>query len=102
MSQVNYKISHQATKDLENIWQYTFENWSIEQADKYINFILNELEHLADYPESGKDFHSIRQNYRYSKIKSHIIFYRISEFDGPIEIIRVLHERMDLENRLDD
>ena len=27
---MNYKISKQAEIDLENIWLYTFEEWSIE------------------------------------------------------------------------
>ena len=29
---MNYKISIEAEKDLENIWLYTLENWSIEQT----------------------------------------------------------------------
>ncbi len=30
-----YKISKEAEKDLERIWLYTFEAWSLEQADYY-------------------------------------------------------------------
>ena len=29
------KISKEAEKDLEKIWLYTFETWSLEQADYY-------------------------------------------------------------------
>ncbi|MDY0906466.1 type II toxin-antitoxin system RelE/ParE family toxin [Pedobacter sp. CFBP9032] len=32
---MEYKISNEALKDLENIWIYTFENWFIEQTDRY-------------------------------------------------------------------
>ncbi len=97
---MNYKISAKAAEDIEGIWLYTFENWSLEQADRYINLIFDEIEYLAVNPASGKDFNHIRKNYRYSKVKSHLIFYRIAE--KQLEIIRVLHERMDIENRLTD
>ena len=97
---MNYKISTKAAEDIEGIWLYTFENWSLEQADRYINLVFDEIEYLAANPASGKDFNHIRKNYRYSKVKSHLIFYRTTE--KQIEIIRVLHERMDIENRLND
>ena len=99
---MSYKISVKASEDIENIWLYTFENWSFEQADRYINLILDEIEYLADNPNSGKDFNHIRNNYRCSKVKSHLIFYRPNEKQKDIEIIRVLHQRMDIENRLQE
>jgi toxin ParE1/3/4 len=42
----------------------------------------------------------VRKGYRASKVKSHYIFYRV--LNDTIEIIRILHERMDIENRLND
>ena len=96
---MSYKISLKASGDIENIWLYTFENWSLEQADRYINLLLDEIEYLADNPNSGKDFNNIRKNYRCSKVKSHLIFYRPDK-QSDIEIIRILHQRMDIENRL--
>ncbi len=97
---MSYKISVKASEDIETIWLYTFENWSLEQADRYINLILDEIEYLAANPDSGKDFNAIRKNYRYSKVKSHLIFYRLIDKQSGIEVIRVLHQRMDFENRL--
>lgn len=76
-------------------------HWSIEQADRYYNLIFEEIEYITKHFESGKDISSIRKDYRYSKVKSHLIFYRKSK-SGTIEIVRVLHERMDIENRLND
>lgn len=40
---MNYKISQEANRDIENIWVYTFKNWSLEQADRYLNLIIDEL-----------------------------------------------------------
>lgn len=95
-----YKISVKASEDIENVWLYTFEHWSLEQADRYVNLILDEIEYLADHPNSGKDFNDIRKNYRCSRVKSHIIFYRLIDKQSDIEIIRILHQRMDIGNRL--
>lgn len=99
---MRYKLSVKAAEDIESIWLYTFENWSLEQADRYVNLIFDEIEYIATNPDAGKDYGHIRKNYRSSKVKSHLIFYRLAEKDKVVEIIRVLHERMDIENRLSD
>lgn len=97
-----YKVSKEAQIDIENIWLYTFDRWSIEQADRYFNLILDEIEYLAQNPTSGKDYSHIRKGYYRAKVKSHFIFYRIDLKENQIEIIRILHQQMDIENRLND
>ncbi len=99
---MEYKISKLASQDLENIWLYTFENWSLEQADRYFNLIMNQIEFLTQNPDSGNDFSYVRKDYFRSKIKSHFIFYRIDKKNEILEIIRILHQRMDIENRFND
>jgi plasmid stabilization system protein ParE len=42
-----YRLTPQAERDLEEIWFYTFENWSAEQADRYHNQIMAAIERLA-------------------------------------------------------
>jgi toxin ParE1/3/4 len=97
---MSYKISVKAAADLEKIWLYSFENWSLERADRYINLIFDEIEYLVTNPKTGKDFSHIRDHYRCSKVKSHLIFYRQTSNSADIEIIRILHQSMDIENRL--
>jgi len=99
MTSRKYRISEKAIEDLEKIWIYTFENWSIEQADRYYNLILDEIEFVAENFRSGKSMEHIKSGYRASKVKSHLIFYRKAE-DGLVEVIRILHQMMDIENRL--
>lgn len=53
---MRYKLSKEALNDLEQIWVYTLETWSIEQADRYFNLILTEIEHLTVNPNYGKDY----------------------------------------------
>ena len=97
---MKYKISEKAFEDIENIWFYTKETWSVKQADRYYNLIFNEIEYIVENPLSGIDYGHIRKNYRRSKVKSHLIFYRYEEHKDYIEIIRILHQSMDIEERL--
>ncbi len=99
---MKYKLSKEAAKDLENIWLYTCETWSEEQADRYYNLLLDEIEYVAENPRSGKDHSHIREGYFRTRVKSHYIFYRLVSGEGLVEIIRVLHQRMDVEARLND
>lgn len=98
---MKFSISEKANEDIEKIWLYTFENWSIEQADRYYNLILDEIECIAANFESGKSIDSIKKGYHVSRVKSHLIFYR-QAIGNVVEIIRVLHQSMDIENRLED
>ena len=58
---MNYNISKLAESDLENIWLYTFEEWSLEQADYYYDLIMDEIEYIAENPKIGKDFNVVRK-----------------------------------------
>mgnify|MGYP001039283031 FL=1 len=99
---MNYRISIEAKNDIEKIWLYTYENWSIEQADRYFDLIMDEIEYIAKNPASGKNFSDVRKGYLRTRIKSHFIFYKVNMKLNEVEIIRVLHQRMDIENRLND
>jgi len=94
---MNYKISKLAESDLENIWLYTFEEWSLEQADYYYDLIMDEIEYIAENPKTGKDFNVVRKGYFRSRVKSHFIFYKINLKEEKVEIIRILHQQMDID-----
>jgi len=96
------KISKEASNDLEKIWLYTIETWSAEQADRYLNLLFDEIEYLCLKPNSGSDFGHVRKGYFCSRVKSHFIFYIINENKNELEIIRILHQQMDIENRLNE
>jgi len=100
MRKLKIVVNEVAIRDLEEIWLYTFQNWSIDQADRYHTLIMNEIEFLSKNPKSGKNKDHLRVGYWSAKVKSHIIFYRV--FETEIEIMRILHESMDIPNRLED
>ena len=99
MSKNKYRISQQAIDDLNGIWVYTSHKWSKEQADRYYELIIEEIEFVADNYMAGKSAEQSRKNYRVTRIKSHLIFYRKLEHDL-VEIVRILHQRMDAKKRL--
>ena len=99
MSKNKYRISKQAINDLNDIWSYTFHKWSKEQADRYYDLIIGEIEFIADNFMTGKSAEQTRKNYRITKVKSHLIFYRKAVNDI-VEIVRILHQRMDIKKRL--
>lgn len=94
-----YRISEKAIFDLEEIWHYTFNKWSREQADRYHNLIIDEINFIVKNYKLCRKMDYIRKGYRVSKAKSHLIFFKKTE-DNMIEIIRILHQNMDIENRL--
>jgi toxin ParE1/3/4 len=88
-----------AIDDLNNIWNYTRKGWSENQADKYYNLLKTKCLHLVKNPEIGKRYSEIEKDLLGFKAGKHIIFYKVLiSFD--IEIIRILHERMDVSQRM--
>lgn len=67
---------------------------------RYYNLIIDEIEYIVRNFDRARDFGKIRKSYWYSKVKSHLIFFKKDE-NNEIEVVRVLHERMDIENRLE-
>lgn len=97
-----YLISSAAAKDLEDIWLYTLENWSKGQADRYFNLIMDEIERIAVNPDSGTDLSHIRAGFLRKRIMSHLIFYKVDKSNTEVQIIRILHQRMDVPSQLED
>jgi toxin ParE1/3/4 len=96
-----YKITNKAVDDLTQIWNYTFDKWSENQADKYYQMLLDNCSLAAFNLEIGRNYSIVTDNLLGFKAGRHIIFYqRFAEHE--IEIIRILHEQMDLKNRLKD
>jgi toxin ParE1/3/4 len=96
---MKYQISRKALQDIEDIWLYTYENWSLEQADRYYNLIIDEIAYVSNNFESAKSIDHIKKGYKTARVKSHIIFFTKNKHNI-VEIIRVLHQNMDIEHRI--
>ena len=96
---VKYFLSNKATEDLSKIWSYTFEVWSEKQADKYFEQVIDAGQFIAENPHSGKKYSDVSNEILGYKTYKHIIFYRVNR-DTSIEVVRILHQRMDLKNKM--
>lgn len=85
--------------DLSSIWEYTVNTWSETQADKYYFMLTDTCQELADGKMKGKIYSEINAEILGLRIGEHIIFYRTLGIER-IEIIRILHQQMDLKNRI--
>ena len=94
-----YRLSPPAEADLEEIWLYTFRQWSLEQADGYHRIIMAAIEGLA----SGNNVRQralVREGYWKYKAGRHVIYFRCP--DGCLDVIRILHGRMDVDSHLEN
>jgi toxin ParE1/3/4 len=93
-----YVLRPAAQADLDNIWDYTEENWSQAQAERYLEMIRDECKALGSGVKIGRSASNFRAGYFKVPVGSHFIFY--TKVDGMIHVMRVLHQRMNLKSRL--
>ena len=94
-----FELTKKVVEDLGEIWNYAHENWSEHQTDIYYQLLIESFKEIANNPSIGKNYGGIVGSLRGFKVGRHIIFFR--EMEGQkIEIIRILHEQMDLKNRI--
>lgn len=91
------RLSPLAVSDLEDIWHYSFNNWSLEQADRYHNAIVEAFSDLAAGRKSGRSV-DIRDGYFKHLVGSHMVYYRFTETG--LVVVRILHQRMDVGRHL--
>ena len=91
------RFTRKAVEDLSDIWNYTADMWSEQQANTYYELLIASCRKLAGNPVLfGREYKELGE-----KVNKHIVFYRILD-DGIMEVVRILHERMDLSNRFAD
>lgn len=88
-----------AIDDLTDIWNYTKQEWSESQAERYYEVIKLACKEIGRKPNIGKVYTEISKNLLGFKSGRHVIFYHLISADE-IEVIRILHERMDLKSRV--
>ena len=94
-----YILSPAAQADLDQIWDYTADRWSLAQAEKYVREIQAACEAAATSLRPGQAIHDIRSGYRKLSVGSHFLFFRKTDH-GVIDIIRILHKRVDIRSHL--
>jgi toxin ParE1/3/4 len=95
----SFTLTNMAKADLKDIGRYTLTKWGREQRNYYLSILDACFLQLSENPFNGTDCSEIRSGYRKFNVGSHVIFYR-QVIANHIEIVRVLHGHMDVENHL--
>ncbi len=92
-------LSPKAKADLSEIWDYTYSEWGVEQAEKYVRDLWAVMqEQTSDYTKSV-DIGDVRKGYRKVRAGSHVIFFKVTR-NGVIDVVRILHQKMDFDRHL--
>lgn len=89
----SFRIREAAQDDLLEIGVQGREEWGNEQMRGYLAALVKAFDALADMPELGRAFEEIFAGGRRYLCGAHVVFYEIGA-DGIVEIVRVLHGRM--------
>lgn len=90
-------FSPAAKADINDIWDYSADNWGPDQADCYTDEICDACHALASGQKQGRAV-DVRPGYLRCLTGSHVIFFR--DRGDHLEIIRVLHSKQDVGRHL--
>lgn len=85
-----FYLTNKAVEDLGEIWNYTVETWSENQAEIYYSLLIDSCQELANKPNQGKSYAIVETNVLGFKTGQHVIFYRVVT-EKEIEVVRILH-----------
>jgi toxin ParE1/3/4 len=87
--------SPEAEQDLFDISGYLTVEASARTAEKYLRAINRASERVRTRPLSGRARDELISGLRSVLVHPYVVFYRTAEFS--VEIVRVLHQRRDLD-----
>lgn len=88
-------LSERAKKDIAEIWRYTVDEWSPDQAERYYNDLIDACDRIASNDSAiARNCDDIRPGLQSITCAHHVIFFRVIA-SGKVRIVRILHERMD-------
>lgn len=87
-----------ARRDLDSIWDYTAAAWGLDQAESYITTLRRDMERLRAFPELGAEHASRHAKFRKLPNGHHFIYDVVTSCS--VDVVRVLHERMDVARHL--
>jgi len=105
-----FRLARRAQIDISRVLATSGENWGVEARRRYAGLLTSAIRRVAAEPDGGatrqrtelaprmRSFHvrQVQQADRGAKVRRpvHVIYYRVIR-PGLVEIVRVLHERME-------
>lgn len=94
-----WQLTTAAAADLDEILRFTLNEWGDTQARRYAADLKLAMQALADHPHRHRTMPRLHADLRIARCRQHLIF-ALRQADGPMLILAILHERMDLIARL--
>lgn len=91
--------SRRTERDLVAIAQDSDRRWGRQQTRRYLRDIRDAARSLLDLPHKGRDWSELIEGMRSIPSGSHLIFFM--PHDTRVEIVRILHQRMDAGSAFD-
>ncbi|WP_205240771.1 type II toxin-antitoxin system RelE/ParE family toxin [Desulfobulbus alkaliphilus] len=91
-------LTPRARSDLGDIWDFTFARWGMDQAEKYVRDLWAAMERQSNDPTNSIHIGDVRPGYRKVNSGSHVIFFKVTP--GGIDVVRILHQKMDSNRHL--
>lgn len=95
---MRYSLYKKARQQLIDIWLYTAEQWGEVQADKYVDGLYEIFKNMDNASWRKVEDNRFLGVY-FLRYEKHFVFFRELS-TGHIGIISILHERMNLPERL--
>ncbi|MFZ3125191.1 MAG: type II toxin-antitoxin system RelE/ParE family toxin [Acidovorax sp.] len=104
MSSWSVRLTDQAAQDVEDILDWTLEQFGPRQLEIYTDAINDALEVLNEgptnvgvrwHPELGEAVATLHVA-RYGSRGRHLLVFRVDDPQSVIEVLRILHDSMDL------
>ncbi|MEA5620775.1 type II toxin-antitoxin system RelE/ParE family toxin [Cronbergia sp. UHCC 0137] len=92
---MEYVLSLEATKDLEDILDYFLQR-NIDAGERFVKDFNNKCRNIAKFPNIGRSYGNKDFVLRGVPIDGYIIFYQV--FENSIVIVRVVSGYRDLES----
>ncbi len=88
-----YLLSPAALDDLDDAWRYTAENWSLDQADAYIDGLVEVFDAIVAMPNIARERPEFSPPVHIHSHQSHLVVYTAER--DQIVILRVLGGQQD-------
>ena len=89
-----YKLSLAADRDLEEIFDYTFKKFGLDQATRYLVELESIFAQVIENQGIGKARDEIKPGLRSFPKASQVVYYRVLK--DHIRIVRILHGSRDI------
>ena len=94
-----FRLLPEAENDLESIWLYSASNWGVDQAHAYIDGLVDIFQLISGNPLMCREQSEFTPPVYIHHHAHHLIVFILSDIG--IDIVRILHDSMDIDTQLE-